>query len=227
MVSNPDKYHRRSIRLKDFDYSQSGAYFITICTHNKECVFGDVVNGKMWLNKYGRIILEEWIKTENIRANVRMDFYVVMPNHVHGLIVINHRRGVLQYAPTKTKFQSPSQTVGAIVRGFKSVTTKRINQIRYTPGLPVWQRNYYEHVIRNKVKLNKIREYIQNNSLKWHLDRENPERIGVDVLEEEIFKYVKVAEGWSLHSSLSNACHSESRQRRGEESTSRSNSTSA
>jgi len=96
-----------------------------------------------------------------------------MPNHFHAILFII-RRGVLQYAPTN-KFRSPSQTIGSIVRGFKSAVTKRTNKLRNSPSTPVWQRNYYEHVVRNENELNQIREYIQNNPLKWELDRENPE----------------------------------------------------
>jgi len=173
--------------LKEYDYSQNGSYFVTVCAHNCHNLFGNVVDGKLKLSKYGRVVEVEWKKTTNIRNNVELDFFIVMPNHFHGIIILNDCRGVLQYAPTKTKFQSPSQSVGAIIRGFKSATTKQINQIRQTPGLPIWQRNYYEHVIRNEDKLNKIRQYIQFNPLKWHLDRENPEKVGVDRLEDEIF----------------------------------------
>jgi REP element-mobilizing transposase RayT len=108
-----------------------------------------------------------------------------MPNHVHGIVVITCQgRGVLQYAPTddKTPFRSPSQTIGAIVRGFKSLVTKRINTIRDTPGESVWQRNYYEHVIQNDDDLNRIREYIANNLAQWALDEENPACAGKKVL---------------------------------------------
>ncbi|PIP11995.1 MAG: transposase [bacterium (Candidatus Stahlbacteria) CG08_land_8_20_14_0_20_40_26] len=166
------KHHRHSIRLNHYDYFQPGAYFITICTHNRKCMLGNIVNGEMRANKFGRIIETEWLKTPQIRKNVELDEYVVMPNHFHAILFII-RRGVLQYAPTN-KFRSPSQTIGSIVRGFKSAVTKRTNKLRNTPGIPVWQRNYYERVVRNENELNRIREYIQNNPLKWELDRENP-----------------------------------------------------
>ena len=169
---NPDLHHRRSIRLKDYDYSQAGAYFVTICTHDKECLFGDIVCGEMQLNTYGQVAQNEWIKTTDIRPNVKLDYYIVMPNHFHGILTINERigRGVLQYAPTNNILRSPSQTIGAIVRGFKSAVTKSINVIRNTSGVPIWQRNYYEHIIRNETELNKIREYIINNPLNWESD---------------------------------------------------------
>jgi putative transposase len=193
MKQNSGK-HRCSIRLKNYDYSQAGGYFVTICTQNNECVFGEVINEEMRLNKYGKIVKDEWIKTAKIRRNVLLDEYVIMPNHMHVIIVIiDDGRGTLQRAPTVVQFGKPvSNSIPTIIRLFKSTTTKQVNQIRNTPTFPVWQRNYYEHVIRNEDKLNKIRQYIQNNSLSWHLDRENPERVGIEKLEDEIFKSKKV-----------------------------------
>jgi putative transposase len=173
MKCDPDKHHRRSIRLKDYDYSQSGAYVVTICTHDKQFLFGQIVDGNMILNELGKIIHDEWVKTEQIRENVKIDEYIIMPNHLHGIIVIPcNRRDVLQYVPTN-QFRSPSGNIGSIIRGFKSASTKRINEMRETPKMPLWQSNYYEHVVRNDDDLNDIREYIINNPLKWDLDREN------------------------------------------------------
>jgi len=166
------EHHRRSIRLKAYDYSKPGAYFVTICSYKRECVFGNWINGEMLINEFGQIIENEWLKTAQIRDNIRLDEYVVMPNHFHGILFIACR-GVLQYAPTK-EFRSPSQTIGSIIRGFKSTVTKQIKQLRNTPGATIWQRNYYERIIRNEKELNRIREYILNNPLKWQLDRENP-----------------------------------------------------
>jgi REP element-mobilizing transposase RayT len=127
----------------------------------------------MQINHFGHVLDEEWLRTNGLRPNVGLDEYGVMPNHFHGVLVINERRGVLQYAPTNV-LRSPSQTIGAIIRGFKSAVTKRINQIRNTPGHPVWQRNYYEHVIRNEDGMNRIREYIIANPAKWDDDENNP-----------------------------------------------------
>jgi REP element-mobilizing transposase RayT len=182
------RHHRRSIRLKEYDYSQPGDYFITICTHNRECLFGEIVNGKMQLTPIGLIVEDEWKRTPLIRNNVELGPFVIMPNHLHGIIILNDNgRGELPFAPTnKTpfvpakntrtgKFVSPSNTIGAIVRGFKSASTKRINEMRGTPGVPVWQRNYYEHIIRDEKNYYNICEYIDNNPLQWWLDRENPD----------------------------------------------------
>ena len=199
------KHHRRSIRLKRYDYTQPGAYFITICTHNRQCLFGEVVNGEMLLNALGKIVRDEWRRTTEIRPNVKLDAFVIMPNHIHGIIVIHAgpRRGTLQRAPTMERhvstmerhvstmeqhvptikqyattteqFGKPtSNSIPTIIRLFKSAVTKRINEIRGTPGIPVWQRNYYEHIVRNDGELNRIRKYIINNPLKWEFDHENP-----------------------------------------------------
>jgi REP element-mobilizing transposase RayT len=175
---NPDAHHRRSIRLKDYDYTQNGAYYVTICTHGRACLFGEIVDGIMRLNNIGRSVEEEWLHTSDVRPNVALDAFIIMPNHVHGIVVITSPgRGVLQYAPTNggpTTFRSPAQTIGAMVRGFKGATTKRINDLRNTPGIPVWQRNYYEHIIRNEADLQRIREYIANNPVRWAEDQNNP-----------------------------------------------------
>jgi len=167
------RHSRRSIRLRGYDYSQAGAYFVTVCARNRECLFGDVVDGQMVLDDSGRTVMNIWLNTPELRPNVALDEFVVMPTHIHGIVVISERgRGVLQYAPTGPR--SPSQTIGAILRGFKSVTTKQINELRNTPGAKVWQRNYYEHIIRNDEELNRIREYIICNPARWDSDPENP-----------------------------------------------------
>ncbi len=179
MTYDPKKHHRRSIRSKEYDYSQTGAYFITICAYNKECIFGEIIDGKMVLNELGKIAWNEWNKTALIRKNMKIDEYIVMPNHLHGVIIITDDcRGTLQRAPTFERFSKPvSNSMPTIIRLFKSTTTKQINKLRRTPGLPVWQRNYYEHIIRNEDELNQIREYTVNNLIKWALDKENPRNV--------------------------------------------------
>jgi putative transposase len=101
MKYNSKEHQRRSIRLKEYDYSQNGAYFVTICTYHGQCIFGNAIDGIMRINKYERIVLEEWSRSEKLRVNIYMDYFVVMPNHLHGIIVINDRRGVLPYALQK------------------------------------------------------------------------------------------------------------------------------
>jgi putative transposase len=183
--------NRKSVRLKDYDYSQPGEYFITICTHNHECTLGEIINGEMHLNEIGKIIEEEWLRTEIIRPDVQLDEYVILlhalrvaviglrlPNHVHGIIILNEGRGTFKSdIPVGANCHSPSNTIGAIVRGLKSTTTKRINEIRGTPGIQFWQRNYYEHIIRNDRELDIIRDYIFNNIVNWALEKDNPDNI--------------------------------------------------
>ena len=178
-IDNSKEYHRRSIRLKEYDYSQNGGYFITICTNGGECLFGNIVIGEMQLNKYGIIIRKEWLKTGEMRSNLLIDEFIIMPNHLHGIIMImDNCRGTLQRAPTVEQFGKPvSNSIPTIIRLFKASTTKQINQVRHTSGTSIWQRNYYEHVIRNEEDLKQIREYIVNNPRKWELDSENPENI--------------------------------------------------
>lgn len=177
MTYNRDIHHRRSIRLDGYDYTQAGAYFITICTYEREYLFGDIVEGYMQLNDLGSIVADEWVKTAEIRQEIGLDAWVIMPNHLHGVVVINGR-GTARRAPTTEQFGKPvAGSIPTIIRSFKSAATKRINEFRHTPGVPVWQRNYYEHIIRDETALARIREYIANNSQQWALDRENPANI--------------------------------------------------
>lgn len=181
----PDIKPHKSIRLKGYDYSRAGAYFVTICTHNKECLFGSVMDENMVLNDFGRMVDVEWLKTIEIRKNIVLDRYVIMPNHFHGIVLFTENNsGKARLATThgnvqiKMEFGKPqSGSLPVIVGSFKSAVSRQINLMRNTPGKEVWQRNYYEHIIRNPDELNRIREYIINNPLKWHLDRDNPNGI--------------------------------------------------
>ena len=187
MIYDPENHHRHSIRLKGYHYAQPGAYFVTICTHDRRCVFGRVVDGEMVLNLYGKIVWSEWFRTARIRPYVQLyeSEFVVMPNHVHGIIWIvdspNHNVnavGETGRSPLPDGRKNPrgpgSRSLGAIIAGFKSAVTKQINQLRNTPGAPVCQRNYYEHIVRDENALNHIREYIRNNPFNWSMDQENP-----------------------------------------------------
>jgi len=179
---NDTKYHRRSIRLPHYDYSQAGAYFVTICVYQRECLLGEIVGGEMILNEYGKIADSCWREIPNHFPHVELDEHIVMPNHLHGIIVMVGARHAVplplqQQNGTicREKFGQPvSGTIPTVVRSFKSAVTKQINQNRNTPGIPVWQRNYYEHIIRDDNDLNRIREYIMNNPLKWCEDENNP-----------------------------------------------------
>ena len=187
---DPEMRGRRPVRLQEYDYSLGGAYFVTICTAHRKMLFGDVVNHQMVLNEAGRIVADEWLRSSRIRAEVELDAWVVMPNHIHGIVTItdigsgNQRRvcsprcgcvpgrGDRPVAPTGTGPRS----LGAMMAGFKAAAARRINAVHGTPGAPVWQRNYYEHVIRYEAMLNRIRQYIEENPARWAEDPENPAR---------------------------------------------------
>ena len=182
---NSDIHHRRSIRLKGYDYSQAGAYFVTICVHDRECLFGEIVDGEMRLNDFGRIVAAEWIRSGELRSEIDIGEYVVMPNHFHGIVIITDIvgngdvcRGDRPVAPTTMPGPQP-KSIGAMMAGFKSIVTKRINILRDTPGLPVWQRNYHEHVIRNDADYNRIAEYVANNPQRWIEDKLHPDNLDV------------------------------------------------
>jgi len=182
---NPQRHHRRSIRLKGYDYSKEGFYFITICCENKAKIFGEIIDGKMILNDFGRIANEEWLNTTNIRQNCKLHAHIIMPDHIHGIIEIlfsenpNNQIGA---------FKSPSQTLGAFIRGFKIATIKRIKdkifsssgnsswgELHFAPtefapmdiikklNYKIWQRNYYEIIIRDELAYLNIARYIRNN----------------------------------------------------------------
>lgn len=169
--------HRRSVRLRGFDYRSAGAYFVTICAYQREHIFREIKHGEMVLNEAGRIVAYEWVKTTDLRPYVDIDEFVVMPNHFHGILWVldrsdgrgTARRGVLQYAPTR--FRSPTVGIGAIVRGFKSAVTNRIHSMNPLFG-GVWQRNYYERIIRTDAELQAVRQYIRDNPRNWGDDPE-------------------------------------------------------
>jgi REP element-mobilizing transposase RayT len=143
---------------------------VTACTKGRACLFGEVVSGELQLSEVGRIVTETWAWLTIQYPYVELDVFVIMPNHIHGIIVVQEKggRGRSQTAPTKRK------SLGRLIGAMKTVSTKSINQRRGTPGAAVWQRNYYEHVIRSDNSLNRIREYILDNPGQWNFDRENP-----------------------------------------------------
>jgi REP element-mobilizing transposase RayT len=190
---NPDVHHRKSIRIKEYDYSKNGMYFITICTQNRKCILSEIIGEtssnvvgaglvparvsqnpemamsdivgahdcaqpKLILSHIGRITQKELINTEKINENITIDEYIIMPNHIHMIINIDEdKQGAQSCAPTKKK------AIGNIIRGIKSAISKQI-------GYSIWQRNYYEHIIRNEKELYKIIEYIQYNPINWTSD---------------------------------------------------------
>ena len=175
---------RRTTRLTDYDYSRSGGYFVTICTHHRNCLFAEIVDGKAILNEFGKIVESRWWDLPNRYPGVEIDQFVIMPNHLHGILIINeYSVGAIHELPLQQRKGSPEiqmrknrrkMLLPKIIGFLKMNSAKEINEIRKTSGQPVWQRNYYEHVIRNEKDLARIYEYIENNPLQWHLDEENP-----------------------------------------------------
>jgi len=221
MTYDPERHHRRSIRLAGYDYTQAGAYFVTLVTHQRECLFGEIVDGEMLLNEIGRIVRDEWFRSAEIRREIALDpdEFVVMPNHIHGIVWICNMGddvgshgvgadgvgadgvgadgvgahgvgadgvgahgvgadgvgadGVGAHGRAPLPGQRLPRSLSSFIAGFKSAVTKRINEYRGTPGVPVWQRNYFEHIIRDDGELERIRQYIMNNPALWKEDREN------------------------------------------------------
>jgi REP element-mobilizing transposase RayT len=173
MKFDPKIHHRRSIRLQGYDYSQAGAYFVTIATWQREMLFGETVDGDMQLNDFGKIVSEKWQWLETQYEYVELGAWVVRPNHFHGILLIHDRgRGGSRPAPTP-----PIKPLGGLIGAFKTVSTKQINLLRDTEGQVVWQRNYYEHIIRNEPEMDRISRYIESNPLRWADDDENPNRV--------------------------------------------------
>ena len=203
MPYNPNIHHRHSIRLKGYDYTQQGAYFVTICTHQRNCLFGEIVDGEMKLNTNGEIARGSWLSIPRHFQNVELDEFVIMPNHLHGIILIVNNAEVefsevegealaisndqnqqnlsrQCFAPTVNTGETikingtKPQSLAAIIQNYKSVSTRQINRINKAQGSVIWQRNYYEHIIRDEEALNNIRQYIFNNPINWVEDKENP-----------------------------------------------------
>jgi REP element-mobilizing transposase RayT len=213
MRSESQLGHRRSIRLPGYDYSQPGGYFVTLCAHERELLFGEINDNEMMPNRLGKSVTACWQQLPRHFPDVELDAWVLMPNHFHGVIIIHERtvgggeprRGEAfaqnseagtheagqrlasqedvigpraNASPLHPGTHSPpkgttSGSLGAMIQNFKSVSARRVNAIRRTPGAPVWQRNYYEHIIRNQQSLDEIREYIATNPARWSSDHEN------------------------------------------------------
>ncbi len=185
MSPTQEKPDRRSIRLRAYDYSAPGGYFITICTHQRVYRFATVRDAEVILSNEGHIVETAWGDLRRDYANIQLDQFIIMPNHVHGIIFI---------VGTGFNTARTNHPLSEIVRGFKTFSARRINATAATLGTNVWQRNYYEHIIRNDRSLNRIREYIASNPLNWKHDRENRDPVqdsNYDAqwadLEKEIF----------------------------------------
>lgn len=174
-------YRVASTRLQHWDYTANAFYFVTICTHDRLPLLGEIVAGAMVPSEAGQIVDEEWRRTCDVRPHVAIDKYVVMPNHVHGIIVLNSDESVLGATPEKTSQRDVSTprlvagSLGAIVNQFKGACTKRIRDAGVTEF--GWQPRFYDHIIREEEALNRIRQYIVDNPLKWELEQETPENL--------------------------------------------------
>jgi REP element-mobilizing transposase RayT len=212
MAYDPLFHHRKSIRLKGFDYTHPGAYYITIDAFRLTCIFGEIVDGVMHLNEWGEIATTFWREIPNVYIDVEIDDFIVMPNHLHGIIIIHEPADKLAHPHTgatdvrATQWVAPANpitavapanpittvapsnlpnptnvhksitphSIGSIIGQFKSAATKQINRVRQTPAAPVWQRNYWEHIIRNDADLSRIRRYIRYNPMRWWIDHRGP-----------------------------------------------------
>ena len=178
---DPKKHHRRSIRLKGYDYSQSGAYYVTIVTHHRDCLFGEIVNKEMILNEFGKIAAECWRAIPDHFPFVELGAYVIMPNHVHGIIMIRNvdapsNVGATQWVAPITPGKRPKGpkrgSLGAILGAYKMAVTRRIGRELNATG--IWQRNYYEHIVRGEQDLQNKTDYIHANPSLWDEDDNNP-----------------------------------------------------
>ena len=164
---NFDIHHRQSMRLKGYDYSLPGAYFVSIVTENRECLFGDITDNRMKLNGAGEIVEQVWLDLPKHYPMLELDLYVVMPNHIHGILCIIEKENL----SNEGKEKNPS--LGNIIRSFKSISAININKILNRQGQSVWQRNYHDHIIRDEQDLNGRRQYIIDNPARWEEDEEN------------------------------------------------------
>jgi REP element-mobilizing transposase RayT len=174
MHHDPEKPGRRSIRLPCYDYRQAGAYFVTLCAYRRLNLFGEIVGNRVKLNPAGMLVRREWRRTESVRRDVTLDASIVMPNHIHGIVILAGKHAS-EGATRRVVPTLLSGSLGAIIGQFKSVTAKRINRIRRMPSAPVWQRNYFERIIRSEEELGRIRRYIILNPVRWAFDHENPD----------------------------------------------------
>ncbi len=175
MAYNPGIHHRRSIRLPNYDYTHPGEYFVTICTHQRQCLFGDITHGTLQLTPAGEQVKALWLRLPLHFFNLQLDEFVVMPNHIHGILQLADQP--TSQNPT-TQIQEPvgtqSGSIGAIIQNFKSVSSRRLRRYGDLAGKPIWQRNYYEHIVRNPEDLARIQTYIQTNPLSWQDDQLHP-----------------------------------------------------
>lgn len=167
--------HRRSIRLAETNYAATGAYFVTICVHEKQCVFGTIVDGVMTINAWGQIVIEEWQRTSILRPTIGLGSFVVMPNHFHCIVIIKDgAEGAVHHVPTHTAPRSfghlPANSLHSVVATFKAAVTRQIRRLDGGESFQ-WQRNYYEHIICDAADAERIQAYIETNPQRWQDDK--------------------------------------------------------
>ena len=160
--------NRQSIRLKGYDYKRAGGYFVTICAWQRDPVFGNIFEDGMVMNDCGKIVEEAWLTLGCRFPNIELDEFIVMPNHFHSILFL---------VESPQEFVPRSYGLSEIVGGFKSQSARKINLIQDTTGIPVWQRGYYDHIIRNETELELIRKYISSNPTRRESDNEYPPKI--------------------------------------------------
>ena len=191
-----NQIRRNSYRLEGYDYSQAGCYFVTVCVQGRQCLFGEIIEGEMVLNDAGKLVVHWWHETENKFPHLELDQYVLMPNHIHGIVAFvgadlcvrpQHRNikpsNCHQIEQERKEQNQEGGHTGPplqeIIQWFKTMTTneyiKEVKSRRFPPfEKRIWQRSFYDHIIRDDNDLNRVREYIQNNPLRWALDEYNP-----------------------------------------------------
>ena len=180
MPYDPELHHRRSIRLPHWDYAESGAYFVTLCAFERARLFGAVRDDQMGLNRIGEIVAEEWLRSAEIRSEIQLDDFVVMPNHLHAIVFIVRYGSDGGPAGGRPFSGTANRSLSALIQGFKSSAARRIGRLQKTNSRPVWQRNYYERVLRNDRELERAREYVLDNPRKWAEDKNNPDVVGAN-----------------------------------------------
>lgn len=184
MKFDPDTHQRHSIRLAGYDYSSAGFYFVTICVQGRECLLGEIVDSEVILNNAGRMVAKTWLELPSKYPRTGIDTHVVMPNHFHGIIILQPPVGAPLAAPSYRQNEITDQgaassaptdkTLGDVIRVFKSISAIGANKIIGRSAQPFWQRNYYERIIRNENELHQTRQYIHDNPTQWESDDENP-----------------------------------------------------
>jgi len=175
MTLYKNRYRIETTRLKNWDYSSNGHYFITVCTKKRECFLGKIENNEMILNDYGKIVETCWFDLPNHYHNLRLDKFIVMPNHFHGIMIVDNSIVETGLKPVSTITNNMDDTkkrhgLFEFVRALKTFSSRRINELRNSPGMPVWQPRFHDRIIRNENELNRIREYIVNNPHNWVKD---------------------------------------------------------